>query len=79
MNRREALAALVALPATSRISVAQLKPDDVIILECDDPLSDAVALRLRIELERVWPGHKVIVLAERMRIQIAEGSKTGGG
>jgi hypothetical protein len=79
MNRRQALAALVSLPPTARVSVATLQADDVIIVECEDHLSQDTAIRLRAELIQVWPQHKIVVLDRGMRIKIAAASATGGG
>lgn len=39
MNRREALAALVAMPNVARISAVPANSDDVIVVECDGMLS----------------------------------------
>lgn len=71
MNRREALAALMALPVTARLSVAEVKPTDVIVVECDELLSQAVAVRIRADLQQVWPGRKVVVCDRGLRIKIA--------
>jgi hypothetical protein len=35
MNRREAIAALTALPSVSMIARADPAPDDVLVVECD--------------------------------------------
>ncbi len=48
MNRREALAALISLPAAARIKAAALS---------------------------VWPGQKVIVLDNGLRLKIVEQGK----
>lgn len=75
MNRREAIAALVALPATATITRAAVKPNDVIVLECDELISDETARRLRDHLKTVWPEHRCLVLSQGMRLRIAtEGS-----
>ncbi len=71
MNRREALAALVALPATTRISVAQLKPEDVIVIECDRHLSHAEMEKIQTQLSHVWLGHKVVILDADLKLKIA--------
>lgn len=77
MNRREALAALMPLPAAVRISVAKLKPNDVIVVECDEYLTAETAARIRQHLhEFVWPDHKIVVCEKGMHIKIA--SETGG-
>lgn len=76
MNRREALAALVSLPATARISVADVKPNDVIVVECDAPISHEIAKRIRLHVQDVWPNHKVLIVGDGLRIKIA--SESGG-
>lgn len=73
MDRREALKALVSLPATARISVAQLKPDDVIVIESDEILSQNEMAEIREQVQRVWPGRKAIVLSKPLRLKVAEG------
>ncbi len=70
MNRREALAALVALPATTRISVAQLKPDDVIVIECDQVMSMDEMARIRQMTRNVWPQRPCVVLGAGMRMKV---------
>lgn len=75
MDRREALAALMALPATARISRAAVKPDDVIVIECDEVLSVDVARRITQQGEQIWPGHRVAVLGKGMHLRIASESE----
>jgi hypothetical protein len=55
MNRRDALAALVSLPAAARISVAELKTNDVIVVECDMHMRPDTAERIRAHVQKVWP------------------------
>jgi hypothetical protein len=74
MNRREALAALVSLPATARISVAQLKPDDVIVIECAERLTRENLERLERTAQSVWPGRKVAVLAKGFTLKVVSGT-----
>ncbi len=71
MNRREALAALLALPATATLSQAQVGPSDVIVLECDDHLSEEARANISQTLLMVWPGRKIVVLGNGMKIKIA--------
>lgn len=75
MNRRDALAALVALPAATRISSAELKPEDVIVVECPGPISDEAAKNIRDTMLSVWPGRKVVVLSDGIRLKIVEAGK----
>lgn len=46
MNRREALATLVALPAISKISVAKVRPRNVLVVESGNYLSPDLARSL---------------------------------
>ena len=75
MNRREAIRAVMAMPGVASISVAQLKPDDVIVLECDEIVSDHVAAYLKSEMQQIWPGRKVAVLCKGLHLKVVrEGS-----
>lgn len=75
MNRREALQALVSLPAVARISVAELKPDDVLVFECDDRITCDAAQRIKETAETVWPGRRVVVLEKGLHLKIVAGSE----
>ena len=70
MNRREAITALMSLPAATRISVADLKPDDVIVIETDSHLRADEVERIRATLERVWPGRKAAVLSGGLKLKV---------
>lgn len=70
MNRREAIAALVSLPEITRISAAPLKPDDVIVIECDLMLSCENSDRIRTTMEKVWPGRRCVVLGRGMTLKV---------
>jgi len=76
MNRRDALAALVALPALTRIATAQVAPTDVIVVEVDAILSQEVARRMQLTLGQVWPGRQVVVLPKGMTLKVVAGGKT---
>ncbi len=73
MDRREALKALVSLPATARVSVARLKPNDVIVIECDGPIWQMERARLADQLKDVWPDHRVVILDGKLKLKIAAG------
>jgi hypothetical protein len=70
MNRRAALAALMALPAATKISVAQITPSDVIVIECPGPISQADAERMQHTVKLVWPDTKCVVLGNGMRLKV---------
>jgi hypothetical protein len=71
MNRREAIAALVSMPSIAQIQVAYVRPEDVIVVECNERLTHAVSEGIRATLERVWPGRKIVVCDAGVRIRIA--------
>ena len=74
MNRREAIAALVALPGVARISVAELKPDDVLVVEVAEHISAETAERIKATMGQVWPGRKVAVLGKGMTLKVVAGA-----
>lgn len=71
MNRREALKLLTALPAVKSIEVANVRPDDVIIIECDHAVSQSTVAQIEHGLGRIWPGRKIVVLDQSMKMRIA--------
>ena len=75
MNRRDAIKALVAMPAVVRISVAQLKPDDVIVLESDEHLGVEQLQAIKRQAEQVWPGRKIVVLEKGLRLKVMAASE----
>jgi hypothetical protein len=72
MNRREALAALVSIPAVASVSVANISPSDVVVIECDEHVSDKQALLFRSYLEAAFPNNKSLVLAG-CRLKVVKG------
>ena len=74
MNRREALAALVALPEVALISVARVKPTDVIVVECDDHICLETAARIKASMREVWPDQKIVVLDKNLKLKVVEGA-----
>jgi hypothetical protein len=70
MDRRDALKALMALPATARISRVTIQPHDVIVIEVDNALTGPAARNIQTSIERIWPDHKAIVLDPGMRLRI---------
>jgi hypothetical protein len=73
MNRREAIAALMTLPATARITAADVKPDDVLVIECPGLVSAAYRERVQQVLAQVWPGRKCLVLEGGMALKLMSG------
>lgn len=74
MNRREAIAALTSLPASVRLSSAEVKSDDVVIVECDEPLHREQVENIRRIVSVVWPTRKVLVCEKGLRIKLAGGA-----
>jgi hypothetical protein len=71
MNRREALAALVAMPEVARISSVPASANDVLVIECDDIISPENAERLLAELSVIWPDRKAVIFSKGMRLKLA--------
>jgi hypothetical protein len=68
MNRRDALAALVALPEIARISTAPV--GDVIVVECAMEISDDAVSQITKTMVAVWPGRKVVVLSKGLTLKV---------
>jgi hypothetical protein len=73
MDRRAALKALIAIPSVKEIAIADVKPNDVIVIETDGPISVEAAANIREAAERIWPDRKIAVLGDGMRLRIARG------
>lgn len=71
MNRREALQALISLPAVKSIAVADVKANDVIVVECESILSDNTRAYIKAQLADVWPCRKIVVLDSVLKLRIA--------
>jgi hypothetical protein len=70
MERRDVLKALLALPAVKNVAVADIKPNDIIVLEADTLTLEQVEM-IRKQAAIVWPGRKVLVLSGGLRMKIA--------
>ncbi len=73
MNRRDALAALVSLPALTRITSGPVAPTDVIVVECAGLLSCEQRARIQATLREVWPGRRIVVCDGGTRIKVVGG------
>lgn len=73
MNRRDAMKALMSLPATATVTRSAVQPNDVIVIESDDVLSCAGRADIANAVRQVWPNNKVVVLDKGLRMKIAEG------
>jgi hypothetical protein len=70
LNRRDALAALVSLPALTRITSGPVAPTDVIVVECAGRLTCEHRARVEATLRDVWPGRRIVVCDDGMRIKV---------
>jgi len=73
MNRRELLRAIVATPAlqsVKSIEVADVKPNDVIVVECDSILSGDAKRNICDSLSQVWPDRKIVLLHSGLRLKV---------
>jgi len=57
--------------STSMLSRAEVKPDDVIVIEVPFPLTHEGRARMHQQLAIVWPGQRVLVLDQGMTLKIA--------
>ena len=73
MNRREAIAALTALPEALTIARAPIAPGDVILVETDRALTPEGIAHIKATLADVWPGHRVIVCEQGFRLRFVHG------
>ena len=71
MNRRDAIRAVMAMPAVTSIAVAKVEPDDVIVLECEDSITPEYGQMLKKQALEVWPGRKIVVLSGGLKLRIA--------
>jgi hypothetical protein len=82
LNRRTILKSLAgvaaagAVPTIAAVPVAQLAPEDVIVISHPGLLSDKQRHNIEHECGRVFAGRRVIVLDEGMTMQIARGLRT---
>jgi hypothetical protein len=74
MNRREAIAGLFGLSASTqilRIPIDELGPHDVVVLECPGVVSSEYAARLQEHLQAAFPDrNKVVVLSDGMQLRV---------
>jgi hypothetical protein len=70
MTRREAIAALTALPEVARITRATVTPTDVIVVECTGIVSVETAERIKTMFTEIWPNNKIVVCGGDVRIKV---------
>jgi hypothetical protein len=70
MNRREAIEAIAALPGLTSISRSDLRPNDVIVIECDALVSADGRAKIQQYVNLVWPDHRCVVLCGGHRLKV---------
>lgn len=77
MNRREAIAALTAMPGLASVQKADLRPEDVIVakLEPGMRVTDETRARIADTMKQVWPNNKVVVLMDGISIEVVRSAK----
>jgi hypothetical protein len=69
VDRRAALKLLLAIPGLQSLAVADLQPADVIVVECDAPVSIEGIAHIKAQIANIWPDHKVIVFDKGFRMR----------
>ncbi len=55
--------------------MAQLKPEDVVVIECEGAISQDTAEHIQTHLKQIWPNHQVLVLGDGLTLKIASGGQ----
>lgn len=63
----------LTLPRSARISVARLRPTDVIVVECKEKVPLSTMERIRAEVGQYFQGHRIVVFDGGLRMKIAPG------
>lgn len=63
------------LEANVKATILKLEPGDKIILRCPKVLSDSAHMRLKEQVEEMFPGHRAVVLEEGLDIKVARTQK----
>ncbi len=77
MDRREALKTLLALPAVRSLAIAEVRPTDVIVVECDEVLRTSEIDHIHAQLALVWPDRKIVVFDKGLHLRIARNTVAG--
>lgn len=57
-------------PEVSRVVLVDLRPDDVVVLECDHSLSMEAAAQIKAYAQTIWPKNQVAVLVNGMTLRV---------
>ena len=81
INRREALAGLLGLPAMTVMTRTEVKPFDLFVFSAPGPISQDQAERIKQTFEQTFPQDmhiKAIVLSDGLTVSVVrEGAKPG--
>lgn len=55
-----------------RVARADVKPDTVIVVECDQLLSLAAKEQIRTTLKGVWPNQRILVCDRGLRLRLLD-------
>jgi hypothetical protein len=72
MDRRDALKAFLALPASATITRHKIKPGHIAIIECEEDPSYEEAVLLRDSWNKLLPDIPCVVTGRGVRIRFAE-------
>ncbi len=70
MNRREALTAFMGLPAAAVVTRAEVKPNDILVIECPGSISPESADKIQAAMKNVFPDHKCVALGDGSKLRI---------
>ena len=74
----EALRRLLYVPDLEGIRIARLRPGDVILVDVDGNVSQQQSDEIHGQLQKVWPGHEVLICDEGLRLRVVrEGPDEG--
>lgn len=87
MTWRQILEGLAAFPVAIKelrtlrqvatVSIATLKPGDVVVVETDGMLTQQTRERISDGLHNIWPGRKVVIFDSGLKLRIVSDPYTG--
>jgi hypothetical protein len=78
MNRREAMAAIAALPGVASMTILEVRPDQMVIIECAQYLRPEQRDAIRAAWSLAWDGHppRTAIMDAGMRVRVAAVEQT---
>jgi hypothetical protein len=70
MKFRDILKVFAGLPRLRAIAIARIEPNDVIVVQCEDPIDDELGERIRQWLSPVWPDRKIVVHGPEVELKV---------